>query len=104
MSNANFIENSPHTLWSFENLPDLTGALCDLRSGADPESWFLDDPVIEREAQRVCHRCPVREACLTSAYEEEEQTGFFAHGIRGGKLAKCRQIVLNERRKEVNGC
>lgn len=92
------IENSPHTMWSFVELPDLDGGLCDLRNEVDPEMWFLEDPVIQREAKRYCRACPVRQACLESAYEEERQTGYYAFGIRGAKTAEERQVVLNRMR------
>lgn len=99
---SNFLENSPHSLWSFEDLPDLDGALCDMRNDVDPEMWFLDDTVIQKVALSYCYQCPVMKECLDSAYEEERQTGYFAYGIRGGKLAKCRQLVLNRMRLRDN--
>ncbi len=99
---SNFLENSPHTLWNFSTLPDLDGALCDLRNGSDPEMWFLDDAVIQKVARTLCYSCPVMDECLRSAYEEESQTGYFAHGIRGGKLARCRQLVLNRMKQTDN--
>lgn len=49
------------------------------------------------EAQRVCDRCPVRRACLSSALESGEE-----FGIWGGLTEKERRALRRRRsRREV---
>lgn len=79
----------------------LSGAAC---VGADPELWF-PSTVREREvngrlAKAICNgddgrpACPVREACLSRALEEEAADGL-RWGIRGG-LDESDRAVLAE--------
>jgi WhiB family transcriptional regulator, redox-sensing transcriptional regulator len=57
------------------------------RPGIDPE-WFFPDPGQQgKRAKRICARCPVRDACLTSALAIPEADD---HGVRGGLTARER--------------
>lgn len=89
--------DSPHWNW-IGSLPDLREGLC--VGDVDPDMWFSEDPVDERLALGYCRICPVREACLESAYEEERQTGYYAFGIRGGVRDRNRQRKLDIMRRK----
>lgn len=80
-------------------LPDLSGALCDLTNGMDPETWYVDDPVTQGVAKGYCMICPRGprgdDACYQRGLDEERRTGFLAFGIRGGRTASQRQRILD---------
>lgn len=85
-------------------IPDYSGAAC---VGLDPETWFLDDPNLARVAKGYCMLCPygpsgedpeIRDQCYKQAMYEEERTGYFAYGIRGGREASVRQAILDRKR------
>jgi WhiB family redox-sensing transcriptional regulator len=61
--------------------------------GIDPE-WFFPDPGHQgKRAKRVCARCPVRDACLTSALAIPEAEDY---GVRGG-LTQRERLQLRRR-------
>lgn len=61
-------------------------------ASAPTDIWF--DPGHERLALQICAECPVREACLTAALEEERGLATHSrHGIRGGLTAAERLNV-----------
>lgn len=85
-------------------IPDYSGAAC---VGLDPEIWFIDDAMASKVAKSYCTMCPygpfgedpeVRDQCYKTAMHEEEQTGYFAFGIRGGRDAAERQAKLDRKR------
>lgn len=73
--------------------------------GADT-SWFFPkqgDYLALRNALALCSVCPVREACLEAALEEEAQD-LRVVGIRGGLSAKQRRTMRRaerQRRQEL---
>lgn len=58
-------------------------------AGMDVELFFPHHNDLTVEAARTCARCPVRTACLLDALETRER-----YGIRGGKSADQRQVML----------
>lgn len=75
----------------------------------DPDTWFLDDAEIAKTAKGYCFMCPFGPAndannwqgddsCYKWAIAVEEQTGYFAYGIFGGRDAAERQRVLDLKR------
>jgi hypothetical protein len=80
-------------------------ALCQTRKlgcEADPELFFDDADVAQREAQRICWDCPVRRSCLQVALqiEAEAQTsnGMYSNGTVGGVTAAVRERLVRARR------
>lgn len=78
-----------------------TSAAC---RGEDPDLWFpLSDDgrwaLQIEQAKAICNRCPVREACLTAAFQEEGGRRD-RHGIRGGYTDTERR---NLRRQQTRG-
>ncbi len=49
-------------------------ALC---AQTDPEAFFPEKGGSTRDAKRVCNECPVREACLDYAMENDERFGIW---------------------------
>lgn len=49
-------------------------ALC---AQTDPEAFFPEKGGSTRDAKRVCSQCPVREACLEYAMENDERFGIW---------------------------
>ena len=49
-------------------------ALC---AQTDPEAFFPEKGGSTRDAKRVCNECPVREACLEYAMENDERFGIW---------------------------
>lgn len=86
-------------------------ALCQTRKlgcEADPELFFDDDDVAQREAQRICWDCPVRRSCLQVALqiEADAQTsnGMYSNGTVGGVTAAVRERLVRARRaRRVDG-
>jgi hypothetical protein len=80
-------------------IPSYPGAAC---VGLDPETWFQDDPNLARIAKSYCKLCKYGpkgdDSCYTNAMIEEEATGYFAFGIRGGRDAARRQRILDRKR------
>lgn len=74
--------------------PDLSEALC-CDPDLDPETWQVDDAVMQRVAKGYCFLCPVKQGCYDRAIVEEINSGYQAFGIRGGKDASDRQRVLD---------
>lgn len=67
-------------------LPDwMTEGLC---AQVDPDEFFptKGDPC--STAKKVCAACPVREACLTFALDNDER-----HGVWGGKSVRERRLL-----------
>ena len=46
-----------------------------------PDLWFAERPADVEAAKALCHRCPVRAACLAGALRRRE-----AAGVWGGQL------------------
>lgn len=74
-----------------DDIRELVGALCH-EEGHDPALWHPEDAegrgggrngavarIANQEAKHICGLCPVRNACLAQALENNEQ-----HGIWGG--------------------
>lgn len=99
------IESNPLKLKLFvidQVAPDFEDALC-AREGMDPESWFIDDAMTSRVAKSYCGLCPYGprlgdDSCYEWAIQVEEQTGYFAYGIFGGRDAAYRQAILDRRK------
>lgn len=98
--------DNPLKLKLFEQIgpvPDFAGALC-AEEGMDPETWFIDDAMTSRVAKSYCYLCPFGpgpdgdDACYTTAIRVEEQTGYFAYGIYGGRDAAYRQSILDRKK------
>lgn len=56
-------------------------------SDVDPE-WFYsvaNNFVYKEKARSVCSKCPVRQQCLDTAFEQDDR-----HGIRAGLTPKAR--------------
>jgi WhiB family redox-sensing transcriptional regulator len=63
--------------------------------GVDPAVFYPEDDEDEGlEAKRVCHACPVREACLESAIATRER-----FGVWGGYTARERRRLVRQRRR-----
>lgn len=59
----------------------------------DPHMWFPDGWHEAPEAIRICHTCPVKDACLADALRAGELTD----GIRGGLYpSERRQLALGQ--------
>ncbi|TXL91627.1 WhiB family transcriptional regulator [Streptomyces sp. IB2014 016-6] len=72
--------------------------------GDDMDDWFqersvtVDAIAATLQARRVCERCPVREACLDRALDEEGACGVDSrHGIRGGLDGRERHNLSRRR-------
>ena len=66
----------------------------------DPETWFQDawHPEAWDTPRQLCRRCPVRQACLDQALEEEAGYGIQRiYGMRGG-LTPAERHQLNQQR------
>lgn len=62
--------------------------------GLDPAMFFPDRGEVAAQAKRVCHSCPVREACL-----EYSLVGGEAFGIWGGVAETQRRRIRGARRR-----
>lgn len=62
------------------------------------ELMFPEDPQDVPDAVRLCGTCPVAEACLTAALEEEGTRGHKdRHGVRGGRTPYQRWALAKQR-------
>lgn len=104
------IENNPLKLKLFvldprEKVPDFSEALC-AQENMDPDSWFVDDAATARVAKSYCRLCPhgplKDDSCYEWAIKVEEQLGYFAYGIFGGRDAAHRQQILDAKRIRKN--
>lgn len=102
------IENNPLKLKLFvldSDAPDFPGALC-AQEGLDPDTWFVDDAATAKIAKSYCRFCPYGplgdDACYDWALKVEEQLGYFAYGIFGGRDAAHRQQLLDMKRIRKN--
>ena len=84
------VERRPSSSW-------LERARC---KGMDTSWWFPNrgDQFAGRVAVQVCAGCPVRRECLESALVEELAVAGEPSGIRGGKTAQQREMMLRQRR------
>lgn len=57
----------------------------------DPDLFYSDAPTEQERAKRVCHRCPVQQACLRDALKLD-----LAFGIRGGYDPAERRAIARE--------
>lgn len=73
-------------------------ALC---AEVDGELFFPKKGGAVKPALRICNRCEawVREACLADALEVEGRLAGVPIGVRGGKTAKQREVLLGKRRQ-----
>jgi hypothetical protein len=60
-------------------------AACEQMVSPNLDIWFSDDPQHQREAVRICGRCPLRAECLTDAVYAGEWLG-----VRGGMTPDMR--------------
>jgi len=69
--------------------------------GRETALWFptRGDAEAVRQARTICGSCPVREACLSAALDEELNVVGEASGIRGGVTAKERERMLRAIRR-----
>lgn len=102
------IENNPLKLKLFvmdADAPDFSAALC-AQEGLDPDTWFVDDAATSKIAKSYCRLCPYGplgdDTCYDWALKVEEQLGFFAYGIFGGRDAAYRQAILDVKRIRKN--
>lgn len=70
-------------------------ALC---AQTDPDLFFPEKGGSTAPATSICHRCPVRDACLEYALEND-----IRHGIWGGMSDNDRRRITRERRRRANG-
>lgn len=72
-------------------------ALC---AEVDAELFFPEKGQSPRPALRICGRCEpsVRTACLDDALRDEGSRPGGVFGVRGGKTAKQREILLGKRK------
>lgn len=84
--------------------PDFAGGHC-TEPGLDPETWFVDDASDARIAKSACALCihgpNGNDNCFAWFLKVEEQDGYFAYGIYGGRDAAYRQNLL-DRKKYLN--
>jgi len=71
--------------------PQATGAR-ELPCQSAPELFFAEKPQDIWQAKSLCHRCPVRPACLAGALERGEPWG-----VWGGELFQYGVIAANKR-------
>lgn len=57
-----------------------------------PELFFTEDPQDVLRAKELCHRCPVRAACLAGALERGEPCG-----VWGGELLLHGRVIAHKR-------
>lgn len=63
-------------------MSDWRAAAC---IGHDSELWFSKDPLEQAEAKRICQGCPLIQACLERALNDEGAVSEYSrHGILGG--------------------
>jgi hypothetical protein len=67
----------PNITGMFE-LPDLDGALC--AGHPDPNLFFRDSAKAQRERNKICPGCPVRDACET--YGKTQSHGVWGSVVR----------------------
>lgn len=63
-----------------------------------PTGWFFpatDDA--EQRAVALCQTCPVQEACLRFAVEQEQW-----HGVWGGTTERERRLMIRDHRRRKN--
>jgi WhiB family redox-sensing transcriptional regulator len=72
-------------------LPMLPLAAC--RDSPTPDAWFSTNMGEMHAAQRVCHGCPERAACLAFALAEH-----IGEGVWGGTLPGERGMPAHRRR------
>lgn len=65
-------------------------ALC---AQTDPEAFFPEKGGSTRDAKRVCSECPVREACLEYAMENDERFGIWG-GLSERERRRLRKQVI----------
>lgn len=46
-------------------------------AGKDPEWWFSVVPEEQAEAKRICRGCPVRDDCIRTSFERQEEYGIW---------------------------
>lgn len=56
----------------------------------DPDLWFSLDTSKKRQAIRICERCPLRDACLQLAIDNQEEWG-----VWGGSTAQERARLFS---------
>lgn len=66
-------------------------ALC---AQVDPELWFPEKGGTVTAAKRICHDCPLREACLQEALGNP-----YLFGVWGETTAQERQILRKKQRR-----
>lgn len=67
-------------------------------AGTDPEMWYGDHGTYPDTLNRICHACPVRDACLTtSLIEEADASTHNRFGYRAGTTPAERAQLWKER-------
>lgn len=84
-----------------EFVPSFERAAC-YAENIDPEFWFVDDAESAKIAKGYCTLCPYGpnptygdDSCFDYFIQVEEQDGYFAYGILGGRDASDRQRMLD---------
>lgn len=70
-------------------------ALC---AQVDPELWFPEKGQSPRPALAICRRCSAKDSCLQDALRDEAERGGRLFGVRGGKTALQREVLLGRRK------
>lgn len=77
-------------------------ALCALLDPWTADRFFFPKPSTSTApAKRVCDACPVREACLEAAMDEEKAESY-RHGVRGGLAPRDRRELARQRRQAAD--
>lgn len=61
-------------------LHDWSGAAC---RDHDPELWFPHPKQDSSAAEKICDQCPIRQACLDYARDNDEKNGVWGGSRRG---------------------
>jgi WhiB family transcriptional regulator, redox-sensing transcriptional regulator len=59
---------------------------------SQPQLFFAEDPTDLERARELCHRCPVRSACLASALQRREPWG-----VWGGEMLNRGAVIAAKR-------
>ena len=60
----------------------MSGALC---AQTDPDLWHPEQGAAYQQAEQICARCPVRDACTAHAERLQDDSGHLMRGMWGGQ-------------------
>jgi WhiB family transcriptional regulator, redox-sensing transcriptional regulator len=60
----------------------------------NPRLWFSDRPADLQLAKAYCRPCPIRQICLSGAFERHEP-----HGVWGGEIFTNGATIMEKRRR-----